>query len=74
MSNIRLIETNYLYKNQDCTKNHILYHKFNGMTLGKRMGVPEDIGKVVAALVKGNLPYSTGQIITVDRGMTIAGM
>ena len=46
----------------------------NGMTLEPRMGVPEDIGKVVTALVKGDLPYSTGQIISVDGGMTIARM
>ncbi|REG81707.1 3-ketoacyl-ACP reductase [Algoriphagus antarcticus] len=46
----------------------------NGMTLEPRMGVPEDIGKVVAALVKGDLPYSTGQVISVDGGMTIARM
>lgn len=46
----------------------------NGMTLEPRMGVPEDIGKVVAALVKGDLPYCTGQIISVDGGMTIARM
>lgn len=46
----------------------------NGMTLERRMGVPEDIGKVVTALVKGDLPYSTGQVICVDGGMTIARM
>ncbi|WP_339757198.1 3-ketoacyl-ACP reductase [Algoriphagus aquimarinus] len=46
----------------------------NGMTLEPRMGVPEDIGKVVAALVRGDLPYSTGQVFCVDGGMTIARM
>ena len=46
----------------------------NGMTLEPRMGVPEDIGKVVVALVKGDLPYCTGQIISVDGGMTIPRM
>ncbi|WP_439488853.1 3-ketoacyl-ACP reductase [Algoriphagus sp.] len=46
----------------------------NGMTLEPRMGMPEDIGKVVAALVRGDLPYSTGQVLTVDGGMTIARM
>ncbi len=52
------------------------YHKGvkNGMTLEPRMGQPEDIGKVVAALVRGDLPYSTGQIISVDGGMTIERM
>lgn len=46
----------------------------NGMTLEPRMGLPEDIGKVVAALVRGDLPYSTGQVISVDGGMTVARM
>ncbi len=46
----------------------------SGMTLEPRMGQPEDIGKVVAALVRGDLPYSTGQIISVDGGMNIKRM
>lgn len=46
----------------------------NGMTLEPRMGFPEDVGKAVATLVKGDLPYSTGQVIMVDGGMTIARM
>lgn len=44
----------------------------NGLTLEPRMGQPEDVGKVVAALVRGDLPYTTGQIITVDGGLTVA--
>lgn len=43
-----------------------------GLTLEPRMGLPEDIGKVVAALVKGDLPYCTGQVITVDGGLSVA--
>lgn len=42
-----------------------------GLTLEPRMGQPEDIGKVVAALLRGDLPYATGQIITVDGGMMV---
>ena len=37
-----------------------------GLTLQPRWGLPEDIGKAVAMLVRGDLPYSTGQIINVD--------
>ena len=37
----------------------------------KRWGEPEDGGKVVASLVKGDFMYSTGQVILVDRGLTI---
>lgn len=52
------------------------YHKAvkSGFTLEPRMGMPEDIGKVAAALVRGDLPYSTGQIISVDGGMTVQRM
>lgn len=42
-----------------------------GLTLEKRMGLPEDVGRVVAALAKGDMPYATGQVITVDGGLTV---
>lgn len=42
-----------------------------GLTLEKRWGTPEDIGKIVAALVTGEIPYSTGQVINADGGMGI---
>jgi len=42
-----------------------------GLTVQRRWGYPEDIGKVVAALVRGDLPYSTGQVIMVDGGLTL---
>ncbi len=41
-----------------------------GLTIQKRWGYPEDIGKAVAALARGDFPYSTGQVIMVDGGMT----
>ena len=43
----------------------------NGLTLEPRMGKPEDIGKVVAALLRGDLPYATGQILELDGGMMV---
>lgn len=42
-----------------------------GLALEKRWGLPEDIGKTVSALVEGQIPYATGQVINVDGGMTI---
>lgn len=45
-----------------------------GATLETRIGKPEDVGKVVAALVRGDLPYATGQVINVDGGLTIERM
>ena len=42
-----------------------------GLTLQKRWGQPEDLGKTVVALAEGAIPYATGQIINTDGGMTI---
>ncbi|GAB3338080.1 3-ketoacyl-ACP reductase [Larkinella ripae] len=42
-----------------------------GLTVQKRWGFPDDVGRVVAALARGDFPYSTGQVIMVDGGMTI---
>ena len=42
-----------------------------GLTLEKRWGTPEDIGKIVASVVRGDIPYSTGQVFNVDGGMGV---
>jgi 3-oxoacyl-[acyl-carrier protein] reductase len=42
-----------------------------GLAIQRRWGTPEDVGKAVASLARGNLPYSTGQVIMVDGGLTI---
>lgn len=43
----------------------------SGLMVQKRWGVPEDIGKAAAMLLRGELAYSTGQVIMIDGGMTI---
>ncbi|MDH3652528.1 MAG: 3-ketoacyl-ACP reductase, partial [Saprospiraceae bacterium] len=43
----------------------------SGLTVSKRWGLPADVGKVVAGLVSGGFGYSTGQVISVDGGLTI---
>ncbi len=43
----------------------------DGLCVQKRWGEPEDVGKVVASLAKGDFAYSTGQVIMVDGGLTI---
>ena len=43
----------------------------DGLTLQPRWGLPEDVGKAAAMLVRGDLSYSTGQVIMVDGGMLI---
>ena len=42
-----------------------------GLTVQNRWGFPEDIGKAAAALARGDFPYSTGQVIMVDGGLTL---
>ncbi len=42
-----------------------------GLTLQKRWGFPQDVGKAVRALVDGYLAYSTGQVLNVEGGMLI---
>jgi 3-oxoacyl-[acyl-carrier protein] reductase len=42
-----------------------------GLLLQTRWGMSEDVGKAVAMLARGDMPYSTGQVLTVDGGMTV---
>lgn len=42
-----------------------------GLTVQDRWGFPEDVGKAAAALARGDFPYSTGQVIMVDGGLTL---
>jgi 3-oxoacyl-[acyl-carrier protein] reductase len=43
----------------------------NGLAIQQRWGLPEDVGKVAAAMAAGSMPYSTGQVVMVDGGMSI---
>ncbi len=43
----------------------------NGFAPIRRWGTPEDVGKAVAAVARGDLPYSTGEVINVDGGFHI---
>ena len=42
-----------------------------GLCVTRRWGYPEDVGKAVGSLARGDFPYSTGQVIMVDGGLTI---
>lgn len=42
-----------------------------GLLLEPRWGTPEDIGKAAAMLARGDMPYATGQILTMDGGLTL---
>jgi NAD(P)-dependent dehydrogenase (short-subunit alcohol dehydrogenase family) len=43
-----------------------------GLTVQRRWGYPEDVGKAVAAFARGDFPYSTGQVIMIDGGLTLS--
>lgn len=42
-----------------------------GLCVQPRWGQPEEVGRAVAMLVRGDLPYSPGQVLLVDGGLTI---
>lgn len=42
-----------------------------GLTLQRRWGMPDDVGRAVAMLASGALAYSTGQVINIDGGLTV---
>jgi len=40
-----------------------------GLLVQSRWGEPEDVGRAVSVLARGELPYSTGQVLMVDGGL-----
>jgi len=42
-----------------------------GLLLQGRWGTPDDVGRAVAMLARGEIAYSTGQVIMVDGGQTV---
>ncbi len=40
----------------------------DGLTPIRRWGLPEDIGRAAAAVARGDLPFSTGEVLNVDGG------
>jgi 3-oxoacyl-[acyl-carrier protein] reductase len=43
----------------------------DGITPMKRWGEPQDVGRVVAMLATGSMPFSTGEVVHVDGGLHI---
>ena len=37
----------------------------------KRWGLPDDVGRAVATLARGDLSYSTGQVLMIDGGFNV---
>lgn len=42
-----------------------------GLTVEPRWGTPEDVGRAVAMLARGELTYATGNVIDIDGGLTL---
>jgi 3-oxoacyl-[acyl-carrier protein] reductase len=42
-----------------------------GLNVQPRWGLPEDVGRSVAALARGDFPFSAGQVVMVDGGLVI---
>ena len=42
-----------------------------GLCVQARWGYPADVGKAVAMLARGDLAYSTGQVLMVDGALTL---
>lgn len=42
-----------------------------GLVPAGRWGTPDDVGRLIAALLRGDAPYATGSIINVDGGLSI---
>jgi 3-oxoacyl-[acyl-carrier protein] reductase len=43
----------------------------DGLVPQRRWGRPDDVGRVVAALARGDIPYATGTVIHVDGGLSV---
>jgi 3-oxoacyl-[acyl-carrier protein] reductase len=43
----------------------------DGLVPEARWGQPEDVGRTVCALLRGDLPYATGSVIHVDGGLSL---
>jgi NAD(P)-dependent dehydrogenase (short-subunit alcohol dehydrogenase family) len=42
-----------------------------GLTVENRWGEPEDVGRAVAMLARGELTYATGNVLKIDGGLTL---
>jgi len=43
----------------------------DGLVPARRWGYPGDVAAIVSAMTAGRLPYTVGQAVTVDGGLTI---
>jgi 3-oxoacyl-[acyl-carrier protein] reductase len=62
-----IISTDMTAPNKDAYDRRIA----EGLVPARRWGTPDDVGRVVAALLRGDLGYATGSVINVDGGLSI---
>ena len=43
----------------------------DGLVPEHRWGTPDDVGRAVAALLRGDVPYATGTVLHVDGGLSV---
>jgi NAD(P)-dependent dehydrogenase (short-subunit alcohol dehydrogenase family) len=43
----------------------------DGLTVENRWGMPDDVGRAVAMLARGELTYATGNVLNIDGGLTL---
>ncbi len=43
----------------------------NGLTVENRWGEPDDVGRAVTMLARGDLTYATGNVLNIDGGLTL---
>jgi NAD(P)-dependent dehydrogenase (short-subunit alcohol dehydrogenase family) len=43
----------------------------DGLVPERRWGTPDEVGRLVAALLRGDAPYATGSVINVDGGLSL---
>jgi len=46
----------------------------DGLVPEGRWGQPEDVGRAVASLLRGDIPYATGTVVRVDGGLSIPSL
>jgi 3-oxoacyl-[acyl-carrier protein] reductase len=42
-----------------------------GLNIQSRWGFPDDVGRAVTSLARGNFLFSTGQVVMVDGGLVV---
>jgi NAD(P)-dependent dehydrogenase (short-subunit alcohol dehydrogenase family) len=42
-----------------------------GLTVENRWGEPQDVGRAVAMLARGDITYATGNVLSIDGGLTL---